>query len=86
MNIIISFALLVVLGLIVVVGCTPSTKVEIEPGESVEIIIVEPKKETSKKRWDWRSREKVRRGEFATYSDEDRLETEEEVLQREVEK
>lgn len=33
-----------------------STVVIIEPGESVELIIVEPKK-----RWDWRSREKVRK-------------------------
>ena len=39
----------------------PKTTIEIEPGESVELITVEPKKETPKERWDWRSREKVRK-------------------------
>ena len=86
MNILITFVLSLLVFVLIVVSCTPSAKVVIEPGESVKIIIVEPKKETSKERWNWRSREKSRRGEFATYSDEDRLETEEEVLQREVEK
>ncbi len=77
MNTLITFALSVVF----VVSCAPSTKVEIEPGESLELIIVEPKTETF-----WRSGVgnapmRVTRGEFATYSDEDKLETEEEVLQ-----
>ena len=60
MNIIITFVLSVVFTM-TVVGCATNTIVEIEPGESVEIVIVEPKKETPKERWDWRSREKVRK-------------------------
>ena len=39
----------------------PKTTIEIEPGESVGIVMVEPKKEIPKERWDWRSREKVRK-------------------------
>ena len=39
----------------------PKTTIEIEPGESVELITVEPKKEIPKERWDWKSREKVRK-------------------------
>jgi hypothetical protein len=43
----------------------PKTTIEIEPGESVELIIVEPNIEILKElkdRWDWRSREKLRKG------------------------
>ena len=39
----------------------PKTTIEIEPGESVELITVEPKKETPKERWDWRLREELRK-------------------------
>ena len=39
-------------------SCATETTVVIEPGESVELIIVEPK---TKERWDWRSRDKVRK-------------------------
>ena len=42
----------------------PKTTIEIEPGESVELIIVEPNIEILKElkeRWDWRSREKLRK-------------------------
>ena len=46
---------------IMYLGCTTSTIVEIEPNETVEVIIVEPKKEVPKERWDWKSREKVRK-------------------------
>jgi len=42
-------------------GCATNTKVEIEPGESIELIIVEPKKEISKKRWNWKMREYSRK-------------------------
>ncbi len=42
-------------------SCATENTVVIEPGESAELIIVEPKKETPKVRWDWRSREKVRK-------------------------
>ena len=42
-------------------GCATNTKVEIEPGESVKLIIVEPKKEVPKERWDWKAREKLRK-------------------------
>ena len=47
--------------LIIVVSCASNTKVEIEPGESAQIIIVEPKKEVSKKRWNWKMREYLRK-------------------------
>ena len=57
MNTLITFALSVVF----VVSCAPSTKVEIEPGESVELIIVEPQKETPKNLWNWKAREELRR-------------------------
>ena len=60
MNIIITFMLSLVFAM-AVITCTPSVIVEIEPGESVELVIVEPKTETPKERWDWRSREKVRK-------------------------
>ena len=60
MHIIITFVLSLVFAM-AVVSCTPSVIVEIEPNEAVEIIIVEPKKETPKERWDWKSREKVRK-------------------------
>jgi len=40
------------------VGCaSTSTKVEIDPGETAQIIIVEPKK---KERWGWKMREYLR--------------------------
>ena len=60
MHIIITFVLSLAFAM-AVVSCTPSVIVEIEPNEAVEIIIVEPKKETPKERWDWKSREKVRK-------------------------
>ena len=47
--------------LIIVVSCASNTEVEIEPGESAQIIIVEPKKETSKERWNWKTREYLRK-------------------------
>ena len=43
---------------LIVVGCASNTKVEIEPGESAQIIIVEPKK---KERWNWKVREYLRK-------------------------
>ena len=46
---------------LMVFGCASSTKVEIEPGESVELIIVEPQKETPKNLWNWKTREYLRR-------------------------
>ena len=46
---------------LMVIGCASSTKVEIEPGESVELIIVEPQKETPKNLWNWKAREELRR-------------------------
>ena len=46
---------------LMVIGCASSTKVEIEPGESVELIIVEPQKETPKSLWNWKAREELRR-------------------------
>ena len=42
-------------------GCATNTKVEIEPGESAQLIIVEPKKEASKERWNWKMREYLRK-------------------------
>ena len=60
MNVIITFVLSLVF-VTVVISCTPSVIVEIEPNETVGIVIVEPKKETPKERWDWKSREKVRK-------------------------
>ena len=42
---------------LMVIGCASSTKVEIEPGESAQIIIIEPKK---KERWGWKMREYLR--------------------------
>ena len=51
----------IVFVLIVVVSCASNTKVEIEPGESAQIIIVEPKKEVPKERWDWKMREYLRK-------------------------
>ena len=60
MNIIITFMLSLVFAM-TVVSCTPNVTVGIEPNETVEVIIVEPKKETPKERWDWKSREKVRK-------------------------
>ena len=44
-----------------VIGCASSTKVEVEPGESAQIIIVEPKKEVPKERWNWKMREYLRK-------------------------
>ena len=46
---------------LMVIGCASSTKVEIGPGESVELIIVEPQKETPKSLWNWKAREELRR-------------------------
>ena len=46
---------------IMYLGCTTSTIVEIEPGESVELIIVEPQKETPKSLWNWKAREELRK-------------------------
>ena len=46
---------------LMVIGCASNTKVEIEPGESAQIIIVEPKKETLKERWNWKTREYLRK-------------------------
>ena len=60
MNIIITFMLSLVFAM-TVVSCTPNVTVEIEPNETVGIVIVEPKKEVPKERWDWKSREKVRK-------------------------
>ena len=51
----------IVFVLIIVVSCASTTKVEIEPGESVELIIVEPQKETPKSLWNWKAREELRR-------------------------
>ena len=39
----------------------PKTTIEIEPGESVELIIVEPKEETPTTLWNWREREELRK-------------------------
>ena len=39
----------------------PKTTIEIEPGESVELIIVEPQKETPKSLWNWKAREELRK-------------------------
>ena len=44
-----------------VIGCASSTKVEVEPGESAQIIIVEPQKETPTNLWNWRAREELRK-------------------------
>ena len=65
MNVIITFVLSLVFAM-AVISCTPSVTVEIEPNETVGIVIVEPKKETPKERWDWRSREKVRKEKKTT--------------------
>ena len=48
---------------LMVIGCASSTKVEIEPGESVELIIVEPQEEAIERtlKWDWKTREYLRR-------------------------
>ncbi len=51
----------IVFVLLIVVSCASNTKVEIEPGESAQIIIVEPKKETLKERWNWKTREYLRK-------------------------
>jgi hypothetical protein len=51
----------IVFVLIIVVSCASTTKVEIEPGESVELIIVEPQKETPKSLWNWKAREELRK-------------------------
>ena len=58
-----------VMFVLIVVGCVSNTEVEIEPGESAQIIIVEPKKEVSKERkkevskerWNWKVREYLRK-------------------------
>ena len=42
-------------------SCASKTTVVIEPGESVELIIVEPKKETPKNLWNWQAREELRK-------------------------
>ena len=39
----------------------PKTTIEIEPGESAQIIIVEPQKETPTNLWNWRAREELRK-------------------------
>ena len=39
----------------------PKTTIEIGPGESAQIIIVEPKKEVPKERWNWKMREYLRK-------------------------
>jgi hypothetical protein len=44
-----------------VIGCASSTKVEVEPGESAQIIIVEPQKEPPTNLWNWRAREELRK-------------------------
>ena len=46
-----------------VIGCASSTKVEVEPGESVKLIIVEPQEEAIERtlKWDWKTREYLRR-------------------------
>lgn len=46
---------------LMVISCASSTKVEIEPGESAQIIIIEPKKEVPKERWNWKMREYLRK-------------------------
>ena len=51
----------IVFVLLIVVSCASNTEVEIEPGESAQIIIVEPKKETLKERWNWKTREYLRK-------------------------
>ena len=55
------FILSIMFVLIIVVSCASNTKVEIEPGESAQIIIVEPKKEVPKERWNWKTREYLRK-------------------------
>ena len=55
------FILSIMFVLIIVVSCASNTKVEIEPGESAQIIIVEPKKEVPKERWNWKVREYLRK-------------------------
>ena len=50
--------ILSIMFVLIVVGCASNTKVEIEPGESAQIIIVEPKK---KERWNWKVREYLRK-------------------------
>ena len=54
-------AIISIVFVLMVIGCASSTKVAIEPGESVELIIVEPQKETSKNLWNWKAREELRR-------------------------
>ena len=41
----------------------PKTTIEIEPGESVKLIIVEPQEEAIERtlKWDWKTREYLRR-------------------------
>ena len=41
----------------------PKTTIEIEPGESVKLIIVEPQEEAIERtlEWDWKTREYLRR-------------------------
>ena len=46
---------------VVFLGCASSSKVEIAPGETVKVIIVVPKKETPKERWNWKTREYLRK-------------------------
>jgi len=53
--------ILSIMFVLIVVGCASNTKVEIEPGESAQIIIVEPKKEVPKERWNWKVREYLRK-------------------------
>ena len=51
----------IVFVLILVVSCASNTEVDIGPGESAQIIIVEPKKEVPKERWNWKVREYLRK-------------------------